>query len=88
MGNQQDSDLAYALFARCEEARSNLWSQMHDRGLRCADGWHIHETTRHANGRTTIVMRPIHMKLPAPPDLECSCSIDAPGDDISSHCGV
>jgi hypothetical protein len=33
-----------------------------------------------------LVMRPIHLKLPAPTDLECSCSIDEGGTDISWDC--
>jgi hypothetical protein len=41
---------------------------------------------RQANGGTVLVMRPIHMKLPAPTDLECTCSIDETGTDISSDC--
>ena len=86
MTRENDTQLAYAFAARCEEARSMLRDHMTTRGLHFKDGWRIHEAMRHANGKTMIVMTPIHLHLPAPGDLECSCSIDGPGSDISSSC--
>ena len=59
---------------------------MAERGLREEDGWRIHEFTRQADGRTELVMRPIHRHLEAPPDMECVCAIDEPGTNISSEC--
>ena len=86
MGPTKDTAFAHQFATRCEEARNTLWQHMRERGLHAEDGWRIHEVTRHVSGRTEIVMRPIHMRLPAPPELECSCSIDEPGEDISAQC--
>jgi hypothetical protein len=80
-----DASLAYAFAMRCEQVRAELRSKMRARGLREEDGWSIHESTRHDRG-TMLVMRPIHMRLPAPPDLECTCEIDEPGHEISGGC--
>jgi hypothetical protein len=46
----------------------------------------IGESMRQADGGTVLVMRPIHMRLPAPADLECSCSVDEPGVTVSAQC--
>lgn len=78
--------MAYAFAAKCEQARADLRNHMQQRGLRVEDGWLIHESMRHADGGTVLVMRPIHLKHPAPQDLECSCSIDEPGARISAQC--
>lgn len=55
-------------------------------GLREQDGWTIHEFTRDLNGRTELVMRPLHPHLPAPPDVECTCTIDEQGSSPSAEC--
>lgn len=86
MNTQRDSQLSYAFAERCEDARSKLREHMTSRGLHFKDGWRIHETMRHRDGCSVIVMTPIHMHLPAPDNLECTCSIDEPGEDISSNC--
>ena len=86
MAEGKDAATAYRFAVRCEEARNALRQHMRDRGLHAEDGWRIHESVRHIRGGTEIVMRPIHMKLPAPDDLECTCSIDEPGEDISVEC--
>lgn len=59
---------------------------MRERGLHAEDGWSIDETLRQVDGGSVIVMRPIHMRLDAPPDLECSCSVDEPGLKVSAQC--
>lgn len=86
MDPAKDKASANAFAAKCAQARSELLKHMAERGLHEKDGWTIHEAMRQAKGGTVLVMRPIHMKLPAPTDLECSCSIDEPGTDISSEC--
>ena len=86
MEKNRDSQLARAFAEQCADARTKLETHMNSRGLRFEDGWRIHEKTRHADGRTIIVMKPIHARLPAPEDLECECWIDEPGEDISSDC--
>ena len=88
MSAANDRSAAGTFAAKCEQARSELRKHMVERGLHEKDGWAIHESMRQANGGTVLVMRPFHMKLEAPPDLECSCSIDEPGTDISSDCSA
>ena len=86
MSNPQDAALAYEFAKRCEEARATLRQHMEARGLRAADGWRIHEISREGGGGTEIVMRPIHLHLPAPSDLECVVSIQGPETPITTHC--
>ena len=86
MGAHRDKELSRAFAARCEEVRTTLKAHMHARGMHLEDGWRIHEALRHDDGRTILVMTPIHSRLPIPTDLECTCSIDEAGSDISSQC--
>ena len=86
MSTRQDAALAYEFARRCEEARETLRGHMEARGLRAADGWRIHETSREGGGGTEIVMRPIHLHLEPPGDLECVVSIEGPGSSITTHC--
>lgn len=88
MPNSQDSRIAALFSAKREEARSTLRYHMEKRGLREGDGWRISETIRHREGRTELVLRPIHLRLDPPPDLECIVTIDEPGLAISTHCDV
>jgi hypothetical protein len=74
--------------ARCEEARVALRKHMGDRCLHERDGWRIHEFTREVDGRTEIVMRPVHLHLNEPSDLECVCTIDEPGSKVTSDCST
>jgi len=73
---------------RCEEPRIALWKHMEERGLYDRDGWRIYEFTRKADGRTELVMRPIHPNLSPPLGLECVCTIDEPGSKVSSDCNT
>jgi hypothetical protein len=82
----RDDHLFSEFAGRCEEARAALRRHMSDRGLREQDGWSIHEFTRQMEGRTQIVMRPIHRRLDAPLGLECNCEIDEPGSQTSADC--
>jgi len=86
MDTRKDDSAANAFADKCEQARADLRKHMLERGLRVEDGWVIHETMRQANGGTVLVFRPIHMRLPSPPDLECNCSIDEPGSHVSAEC--
>jgi len=82
----RDDGLSRKFGAACDEARAALWKHMADRGLRKEEGWSIHEFTRQMDGRTELVMRPLHRHLPVPTDLECMCIIDEPGSNVSSEC--
>jgi hypothetical protein len=86
MDTRKDTSVAHAFASKCEQARADLRKHMLLRGLREEDGWVIAETMRQADGGTVLVMRPMHMKLTSPPDLECSCSVDEPGTKVSAQC--
>ncbi len=74
-------------FALCyEEARETLRKHMAEHGLLEENGWWIYEFTRHLEGRTELVMRPMHRQLTALHDLECVVVIDEPGSNITSEC--
>ena len=84
--NTTDEHLYQAFCERCDDARAKLRQHMSELGLHAKDGWSIHESTRQVDGRTELVMRPLHPRLPAPTDLECLCAIDEPGEKVSSEC--
>lgn len=84
--DSRDQRLFAEFAGKCDEARATLRQHMRDRGLHEQDGWMIHEFTRQIEGRTEIVMRPIHRQLDAPSELECTCEIDEPGSHISADC--
>jgi len=86
--NGKDPVLFPEFAARCEEPRLALWGHMDERGLYESDGWSIYEFTREVDGRTELVMRPIHPHLSAPPGLECICTIEEPGSKVSSDCST
>jgi hypothetical protein len=80
-----ETDLAQTFAARCAQARAYLRNEMNQRGLREKDGWRIAETIRAIGTRTELVMRPIHLHLPAPDGLECVVEIDE-DETIESNC--
>jgi hypothetical protein len=82
----KDEHLSRAFSASCEDARDALLKHMTAHGLRLEDGWTIHEFTRQVEGRTELIMRPLHRQLPAPTNLECLCMIDEPGAKVGSEC--
>ncbi|HUQ27144.1 MAG TPA: hypothetical protein VM051_01040 [Usitatibacter sp.] len=84
--NARDERLSSEFASQCQEARATLERHMAERGLRERDGWRIYEFTRQVDGRTELVMRPIHSHLNAPSELECACIIDEPGANITSEC--
>ena len=88
MPSQRDSAIAALFSAKREEARATLRYHMDKRGLREGDGWRISESIRHREGKTELVLRPIHLRLDSPVDLECIVTIDEPGLAISTHCDV
>jgi hypothetical protein len=78
---------AVARFAKsCAEARVHLRRLMEERGLRERDGWTIAESIRHVGGGTQLVMRPLHLRLTAPDDLECVVTIDEDSTTVDSNC--
>jgi len=86
MQNSNEGSLTREFVAKREETRAILRGHMDARGLRERDGWRISESIRQRDGRTELVMRPIHLQLPAPDDLECVVAIDEPGSSITTEC--
>lgn len=84
--SSHDAKMAAAFAARCEEARAVLRREMEAAGLYERDGWRIMETTRPGRRGSELVMRPIHMRLAAPPGLECVVWIDQDGTEVGSRC--
>lgn len=86
MTAKADALLASEFSTRRLEARATLRKHMDERGLFEKDGWNIAEVLRQREGRTELVMRPIHLRLAAPDDLECVVAIDDVGSRIDSTC--
>jgi hypothetical protein len=81
-----DANLAAEFGVKRREARATLRKHMEERGLHARDGWSIAEVVRQRAGTTELVMRPIHLRLPSPDDLECVVTIDEIGSHIDSEC--
>jgi hypothetical protein len=79
------STLAHAFSARCAVARAHLRSEMDARSLHQRDGWEIMETVRDCPGGSELVMRPMHLHLEAPDDLECVVRIEEDSS-MDSNC--
>ena len=67
-------------------ARVQLLSHMRALGLRPEDGWRIGETLRQLDGKTELVLWPVHRLHVAPESLRCVVTIDTPGVDIEMDC--
>jgi hypothetical protein len=78
--------LSHALSAERDRLRLYLWDEMAKLGLRKEDGWSILEFTRESAGGTQIVLRPMHMRLPAPEGMECVVGIVEEGGGIHGEC--
>jgi hypothetical protein len=86
MSSSNDYQVAARFAKACAEARAHLWREMEARGLYERDGWKIVETVRPAMGGTELVMRPLHLRLTAPADLECVVTIDEDTTTVDSSC--
>ena len=84
--DSRDEDLSVAFAAKCDEARKALRKRMSEHGFSETAGWRVYEFTRQVEGRTELVMRPMHRELTAPAELECACIIDEPGSRTWSEC--
>ena len=80
-------DPVAARFAQaCSEARRHLRAQMEQHGLHESDGWKIAESIRAVQGGSELVMRPLHLRLQAPPWLECVVAIDEQTTAVETNC--
>ena len=86
MNALDDAAFAKQFAIKCGEARAALERHMAEHRLRPEDGWTIYEFTRQIEGRSELVLRPMHPELVAPSEFECACMIDEPGTNITSGC--
>ena len=86
MTAKPDALLAVEFSMKRLEARATLRKHMDERGLLEKDGWNISEVLRQREGKTELVMRPSHLRLASPDDLECVVAIDDAGSRIDSNC--
>lgn len=76
---QVDAELASRVSERLAEARAQLTELLLKAGLLARDGWRITEELRSTVEGTVWVFRPIHLRLPSPPDLEVRVTVDFEG---------
>ena len=86
MASSHDSTAAQRFAKACAEARAHLRRQMEARGLHESDGWKITETVRQADGGSELVMRPLHLRMTAPDDLECVVHIGEDSSEVDVNC--
>jgi len=84
--SHEDKQFAARFSAHRDEAKANLRHRMEERGLFERDGWRIVETTREARQGTELVIRPMHFKHRAPPDLECVVWVRTEDGSIDIRC--
>jgi hypothetical protein len=81
-----DETLAREFGAKVAAAREQLLAHMQEQGLRLEDGWRIAEELRQLDGRTELVLWPVHRVHIAPKDLRCVVVIDEPAEQIEVDC--
>ena len=81
-----DRSLADEFAAKRSAAEAHLWREMEACGLHRRDGWKIDEFLRDSPGGCELVLRPIHLRLLPPPDLECIVGIVERTGQIEAHC--
>jgi hypothetical protein len=83
-GTDSDAERVFAeLYAA---ARKHLRTTMEALGLHETQGWRISETTQEIAGGSRVVLRPIHSRLAAPPDVECVVWIDEDNGAVDAEC--
>lgn len=85
MNSPKEVVLASTFAERCAQARIHLRREMEACGLHHRDGWEIAERMRAIGGRTELVMRPLHLFLEPPKEMECVVEIDEDAS-IDVHC--
>ena len=84
--SDRDRELSLAFAERRSAVFARLRQEMDGRGLLLRDGWTIMEATREVRGGTELVLRPMHLYLEPPNDLECVVQITDATEHIDSHC--
>jgi hypothetical protein len=72
--------------AKVSAAREQLLAHMAALGLRTQDGWRISERLEQSDGKTELILWPVHRLHVAPDDLRCTVAIDEPGEVIEMEC--
>lgn len=83
---RKDGDIQRAFAERYAAARKHLRTTMEALGLHEAEGWRISETTQETAGGSRMVLRPIHTRLSAPPDVECIVWVDEEDGSVDADC--
>ena len=83
-----DEDLSIELTRRCEAARNYMFGEMMRLGLTLEAGWRLADKVRHVEGRSEIVIWPIHTSFPSPDGMECVVSVNESGTEIRNTCEV
>ena len=81
-----DGDLERAFAERYAAARRHLRATMESLGMHEKDGWRISEVTQETLAGSRLVMRPIHTRLTAPPDVECVVWIEEAHGEVDAEC--
>lgn len=86
MPSTSDEQMSDELLARIREAEAFLWAEMTKLGLLEKDGWRIVQSTRDVAEATEIVLRPIHLRKPAPEGLECVVRVHEVKRRVETEC--
>ena len=86
MTDARDAAIAARFAKACAEARRHFWALMAARGLYEKDGWRILESIRQVEGGSQLVMRPMHLHLDPPGDVECIVEIEEDSAHVDTHC--
>jgi hypothetical protein len=76
--------LAHVIAAALRRAREKLIERMALHGLTAEAGWRVNEELRHGEQGTEWILRPIHLREPAP-ELEERVRIDPDGRLVSGE---
>ena len=87
MNSERDVTLALAFHSRAAEARVHLRAQMEAHGLHESEGWKISESVRQRpDGVCELHMCPLHLRLKAPPGIECVVALDPAEQTVETDC--
>jgi hypothetical protein len=81
-----DTGIATTFSEKAHAAREHLWKMMQAVGMSAAAGWRIVESVRAVQGGSELVLRPLHMYLMAPDEMECVVWIDGGGTQVEMEC--
>ena len=84
--NTPDDQLSDEVIARIREAEAFLRAEMKKLGLLQEDGWSIAQSTRDVMGATEVVLRPMHLRKPAPEGLECVVRVHEVKPKVETEC--